>query len=652
MLERIGYGALWLLGYCAFALLWLHELESGGRTFLTGNDGVDQTYYWLLKNFTAFRSGEIPLWDFAQFSGATHAGELQPGVFYPPAWIYAWLIPSVDQLWIERYIALHFALCAFLTHGLLRRCGLPWPAVLVGALLASFCGSTALRAAAQANLYFGLCWLPLFLRLAIRAMERRPLSDGLVTVVLAGTVLAISLLAGHVHQVILAGIAAGIAALLPPTERPTLALQWRLLVCAAMALWAMVCALAQLQLTTEYLALAYKWYGDGFTAAPHRLPLSSYAGLSVPPSAWWSIIGIHRGSGIADGGTLSLGLTGLALALLALLTQFRLRLVGFALLMLISSLIIASAAHAPYGEHLFQLPVLNQLRSPSRALHLYALAAAMLAAVGLAWLWRGGLALKVLAVFAVTGVLYEAALFRPRLTQPSDVANAIAYRWFDEPVLDQIDALDDASPQPYRYVLRAGSANQAKTAGASRGLRAIGGYRSSMPAAYYDYLTHRPEAIDALGARYLIDAVDPSESAPDALKLSISTTAEPIFSLRLADGGWAELPIKLVAQTHNRIELELHAPITGRVRFAQLRYPDWHVEIDGRRAEWTADDVFYGVELERATHLRFWYWPERVVPGLWLWVLAMLAAPALALRLCYVDSASAIAETSSTPVGN
>lgn len=366
-------------------------LSFGGRcvmggSFLVFPDAQNQTYPWMQKLSHAVHGGLLPMWDANSLSGHSFVGELQAGAFYPPNLLWAGMLANANGVAapaIDALILLHFVLASLGMFRLLRDWELPAGAATFGAVVFSCLGPVALRAPGQANIFFGLCWMPWGLHFLWRHLTRGTWHDG----VLAGASMGLQIVAGH--------------------GQPSL---HTALLCAAMtvrgsgsigqlvraALWVaggvLVIATPQLYLSAQYLADAYRWVSADAPIGPgERVPFDVFTHKFVwEPSAWRSVFD-PWGHGIDDANTLFVGVATLPLVIWFLSVPSARRAVpafaihgGWLLGIGLFALAAAVGKSSPVAALLYQVPVLNQVRELGRYMVLVHFAVAALAAMAMA----------------------------------------------------------------------------------------------------------------------------------------------------------------------------------------------------------------------------------------------------------------------------
>jgi hypothetical protein len=642
-------GCLVLCQFIAFAWFW-QVWYSQEQSFLNGGwDTTYQTFSWMSYNFEALKSGTLPLWDFRSSSGNSHVGEMQPGALYPLIWLFAQFAEPGNPRYVNALIVLHFGIAMQTMLFLLRAQGLRLVPAMVGAVLFAFSGSVAIRANAQANLFFGLAWMPLFVQgylqcrqqpaLAGIAPGRKQLWGALSLMAIA---LGLMILAGHVHALIVVLLAAiGTEAWLARRQlwaRKFFAaelLTLRMLLVAGA--FAGILALPQLYASAEYLRYALKWYGELFTSFPHHVPLAAKVSFSLALSDFLSYGSAHATLSSAEVLSLYMTRVGAAFALIGLFApaqQFRM-LRNVFMIGGIVCLVIALLARTPFG-FLLQLPMISLLRSPARALHGLHLFTCGLAAIGIAraleWaeltqlpnrflgifnnlkvrkalialggaclLWLSGHELWQLKAYGVS--VNQTALITPQLST------------LNAPLLNKIKSLEASDGALYRFTMEPIDL-YSPNAGLVLGIRHTRGYRSSMAKDYFNYLGRNwhpdSDVYDVLGARYLISESDYPKLAllaqDGAKKLYLRSSAKPVLTRN--DG----VPMQGM-QAHwgiNTVRFELPQSVSGTLRFAQSYFPGWRYRVNNT-GPWLAankdGDKFLQATVSQARTLEFAYRP-------------------------------------------
>ncbi|MEZ4709736.1 MAG: hypothetical protein R3A44_21185 [Caldilineaceae bacterium] len=228
--------SLWILHRRAVAgrSVWLaHEdLLAGGLLFLlmsgffwrtiSGDvfqpaDGGDLvSFLFPTYRFAAaqFQQGLLPLWNPYLYGGAPFISDVQAGFLYPPNLLLFWLNPYFDYTWMQTLAQLHIYWAALGMYVLLR--ALPWgawrpsrPAAFLGALAFAL-SDPLLTHLGNLNLIAVLSWLPWVLATYIIALHHRDLR----WCALSALLFALANYAGHAQSSYYIGLALVIYTLL------------------------------------------------------------------------------------------------------------------------------------------------------------------------------------------------------------------------------------------------------------------------------------------------------------------------------------------------------------------------------------------------------------------------------------------------------
>jgi hypothetical protein len=340
--------------------------------------------------FTRLAHGEMPLWNPNQGLGAPFLASLQTGVLYPPNWLHMALPPQPAFAWLA---GLHLALATLLAGALARSLG----AGTIGSVAAGLLYASSLQlwssTFAPPTLYTA-AWAPGVL-LAVESAIARPGTGRAATL---ACVLALQILAGWPHAVVMTGLAAlllggaSLALALRRTRRFPIA---------------------------ALLTLAIGAGAGGLLAAPQLLPSLELIGQSTRAPGTFDEAtnslqdemrdpGVFARSFVQQG--ISSGVPGLAAPVLALAAVLfaglgRARaavLLGIAAL----ALAISFPNHLPLYDWVRRLPLLGDVRFPFRYRLLSTLALAVAAGIGISrlearWSRRGMAAAALVAALAV-----------------------------------------------------------------------------------------------------------------------------------------------------------------------------------------------------------------------------------------------------------
>lgn len=377
-------------------LLFFHKLAFTDLILARGDTYAYFYPYWHVRN-AALMSGQLPLWSPDLFMGVPLLGNSQIGTFYPPNWLVAPLSPP-DGVRVS--ILFHVWWAALGAFVLARRTlNVSRLAALVAAVIFAFGGHIGAHVE-QINQLQGLSWLPWLLYLFDRTL-RRPLPN----VLLLGMGLALQFFSGHTQTVFISGVALTLYALCTRPRRGILAL-------AGASITALVLSVPQLIPTLELTQLSNRRGGLSLNQATAFSFSPFVTGRGLLPSFDTLIFGEY----VAYPGIIGLGLAlvgAFADAHLKPLRQLFNRKVAIRsrfsplstkwrgdggevftfrarwLIITLIGLALAYGIYNPLYWLLTALPGFNFFRVPARWLALFALGAAMLAALGIDWLKRG-----------------------------------------------------------------------------------------------------------------------------------------------------------------------------------------------------------------------------------------------------------------------
>ena len=253
-------------------------------SLLVGYEGANQADAWFTFWINTVRRGAWPLWDPYTWSGHPFAGEMQTGAFYP-FYLLLTLLP-VDRGVLSAfcfhafYVLTHIVAALFL-YWLARELGLSFFAAVVAGICFSLGGVVA-RVGGWPHLLESSIWLPLILLCLIRAMNRRTFRGAAGYSAMAGLCLALSVLAGGLHLVIMQALA-GVGAVAYSAARSVRSApanqRWALgrraaAVAGVFALFALAGGAIQLLPSAEYSPRALRFLGATVLRANVRIPYS------------------------------------------------------------------------------------------------------------------------------------------------------------------------------------------------------------------------------------------------------------------------------------------------------------------------------------------------------------------------------------------
>ena len=328
-------------------------------------------YFYPYRHYAAeaLLAGSVPLWNPYLFAGVPFLANIQTAVFYPPNLLYV-LFPT--SLAINLSIILH-VFVAGLSAYLYARCALELErfAGLVAAAAYMYSGFFAAHTG-HLNQVATASWAPLVI-LALHLVVRE---RTLKSVVLAGVVLAIQLLAGHPQEFYYTALV--VAAYVPYVAVVMYRFGWATLGALALAAAAVgvagLLAAAQLLPTLELSAQSYRSgsltpeQATVFPVAGHRLLDSILPGFVGSP--YVEVVGY-------------VGFLATLLALAALVFAFRSSYVRFFALTALVALTLSFGSGTPlYGVLFEYLPGFAAFRVPGRWLLVFVLSLSFLAGIG------------------------------------------------------------------------------------------------------------------------------------------------------------------------------------------------------------------------------------------------------------------------------
>ncbi|HEY3108003.1 MAG TPA: YfhO family protein [Chloroflexota bacterium] len=330
----------------------------------------------------SIQSGSLPFWNPHLYGGAPFAADLQSGIYYPPNLIAFLLARPFGYETLEQLAALHYPLAALCAYALGRELGLPRLGALATGLTFGLSGFTVAHLG-HYNMLASAAWAPLAIALTLRAASRGRVGWALA----AGGAYALVLLPGHSQVALYTAAAMALVWLL--TLRARGRAPGRLaalpIALAAGAAGAAVLLIPAFELTRQSIRsdITYQQASE-FAASPLGLItflVPRFFGDS--PADYWGLPwSLQEGYGY-------LGVSGLALAALALLAGRRDRRVLAVALLGLLALAVALGETTPLHGWLYRLvPGFDKVRAPGRALLFVDLAGALLVGFGVARLSR------------------------------------------------------------------------------------------------------------------------------------------------------------------------------------------------------------------------------------------------------------------------
>jgi len=370
--------------------------------------------------------GTLPLWNPHTFAGMPLLASAQPGVLYPPNWLFAALPPGVA---INAVIIITYQLTLIGTYLYARALQMDRAAALLTGITFTF-GGFMISHLEQVNFIAAAAWLPWILWVMEKLYRAESWREAWRLSTCGAIVIALHFFAGlpqataHIAPVCGAYL---IFSLFIRADRPKSFSERRrfaaavvvMVVCGALLSAVQFLPARELQLQGERAAISYETFAT-FSLPPRRL-LSFIApyffGGALPPiysvagwDHWWLHKYVHG----------YVGMLALLLAMMAVLAAKSNRLVWFWAGIAIVSLFLSFGSHLPFDLHqlLYQVPVYNLFRGPYRHTYGFTFAMAVLAGLGMNAIARDGPASRKAFLYSSTAIAVIV------------VATAVAYRFF------------------------------------------------------------------------------------------------------------------------------------------------------------------------------------------------------------------------------
>jgi len=252
-------------------------------SMVTASETVNQAYSWFHFWAEGVRRGSVPLWDPYAFGGRSYIGEMQTAAFYPLHLIFA-LFPAnrsgllAPALYHFNFVFAHL-LAAYFMFALIRELGLDrFPALLAGVIysLGGFVGVVP-----WPHLMESTIWLPLQFLLMLRALRARETRRWLLYAALAGLTLAMSILAGGLHIVMMQAVILVTAAAYHAVRNRT---DWRRPAAVVGIVFAAGLAGGAVQLlpSAEYSAHTVRFITGTYWPANQKIPIAYLPDAILP----------------------------------------------------------------------------------------------------------------------------------------------------------------------------------------------------------------------------------------------------------------------------------------------------------------------------------------------------------------------------------
>jgi len=633
---------------------WASEAAENGQTYAWDAllwDGVAQVYPWRVLLNRALRSGELPLWNPYQYCGYPIVGNGQSEVFYPPNWLLL-VIPAVNFLAFS--LALHCAIALVLTYLYCRQIGLGhWGAAFAG--LAFAMGGFFVTWSELPALVNSLTWLPGCL-LGIELIRGGRRSG---VIVLAGC-LGLSLLAGHMQIVAYVWLTAGMYALVAVARGQAGRRHVRLVRQLGLAFGlGLMLGCAQLLPTMELGNNSSRGSAVPCEAGWRFQQQRALQPAELVAFVWPFALG-NPANGTYAGLSFSehcgyVGLITLLMVVVALIVGRDWWTWGFflAVLALLSVIMGGPLARLMY----FYLPKLGLMGSFSRLLSVYTLLVAILGGLGLDALLRRlrrkqlfVLVLPAVVLVCLLGELFWFAQAVTPRSKPADVypqVEAIQKLQSLSGPQDRVLAITPKSSWrldrlPREAVLPPNAATVYE-------LYSVQGYDSLVPRNIVSFaakLEQGQPAPVANGNMMLLERTDATALGEASVRWVLS--GQPVsgdgWALRWQKG-WLHMyentrarPLVWIdgGKAHvihcglNSLHFAVTAPGRGDGVVSQTYYPGWRQWSDGGgQMQPQPDGPFWTLSCHQPAEVRIDFWPNSVVSGLFLTLVALSVAAGL-----------------------
>lgn len=386
--AKVRKTILALSGFALLTSLFYLRVLSGEFTLFGGFDNSVQFYAWFQFASQSIHTGVFPLWDPMQFAGRTFIGEAQTGIFYPLNLILVLLFGSKEGIPLfplEAGLMIGSFFAAVSMFYCCRKLGLQhFPATVAGIIFA-FTGFLSTRMLGQVGVFNAAIWLPLVFLLYLKAHEEQRLLRSLFWSALSGASLAMSFLAGHIQPLLLIYLFLVFFSFYQFVTAGNFTVHSGIRSLAQLAMAALMVVLIggiQLFPSLEYNQLAVRWVGGDAPIWPGEpVPYSVLKEFQLSASGLLGFF-VPRVFPSQEGhpyfGILPLALLFVGVFFLQVRTSL------FFYLVCLLSLLYALGTNSPFHDFLFHnVPFLDKIRAPIRALYLFHFAAAIVSGFAL-----------------------------------------------------------------------------------------------------------------------------------------------------------------------------------------------------------------------------------------------------------------------------
>lgn len=418
--------ARWITAAALLVLPFLYFLPATvGRVVLTMGDSWSYSILMRMLAAQLWANGELPLWNPYTFSGMPLLGAIQPGVLYPPNWLFIFLSPGAA---LNLVVITTYSLCLLGVYFYARAVRFRRVSALLSAVCFTF-GGYLISHLEQVNYIAAMVWLPWVLLAIEKIYQAANNVEAWRWAALGAAFIALQVFAGLPQATFQTALICVPYVLFSVFGRSLS--NWKVrgrflffavLLAITGALLAAVQLLPtrELQMQGERAAIPYESF------AIFSMPLRRLFAFVMPYFFGGAVTGIYKVGGW-DHWWLHkyvhgyLGLLPLLLILIAWMSANRLTLVRFWTGVMLIGFCLSLGDNLPFGLNhlLYQIPVFNIFRAPYRHLYEASFAAAMLAGYGLQ-------ALGELEAVKLRRILFWASTALSGLV----VASLLTYRFF------------------------------------------------------------------------------------------------------------------------------------------------------------------------------------------------------------------------------
>jgi hypothetical protein len=342
---------------------------------------------------STIRNGSLPVWDPFTFSGHSFAGEMQTGAFYPPYLMFL-TVPFHKGVFSPQlyhvFYALTHAFCAWLMYLPAREFGVS----IFGSLIAGICfslGGVLVHLNAWPHLLQSGIWLPLIVLLLLRAVKSMSRQVAIAYSALSGLALALAVLAGGIHFVIMQAIVAVAMVIFHTATTQNVSAEsnfrksWTraATVVAVCGFFALAGGAVQLLVSSEYSHQAYRFLAGTALPASEKIPYNYIGDVLYPFSFLALVFPALSPSGSGEWLNPYIGVFPMLLAVIAIWRQWVCRWVRFMAGLVLAAFLYSMGSFSPIHGLLYAItPFLWMAREADRFMYIADFGLVILAAFG------------------------------------------------------------------------------------------------------------------------------------------------------------------------------------------------------------------------------------------------------------------------------